>query len=370
MIDRTIKNKENLVTDKIFNMDDGPPLTLEKNLTPEVEAIGQLNFEGNIIPHLWYQNIKFENGKADLISITILAEILYWYRPTYEKDERSGKLISIRKKFKADALQKNKMDLAEQFGLSERQVKDSLARLEWLGLIERDYRTITKDGLKMANVLFIKIKPDRIKEITFSETPSDVRTSYPTRSNVGGSTAERHTNTKNTAKTSLDIKKEKEKEKKRSEPVGSPLGFSLLEFFNKSLEENLPEIEKVPITQKQASYFDALLLKRSEEEIKKVINFSHKDEFWRLHVHTPSYLRVKFDKLKLLMNTPKPGLQNIAKKKEEFREWFKEHRDLLEKKGIVIHQNDKFIEIRDKVFYFESKDFGDYVNFLNSIIKK
>src|SRR5688572_6230681 len=100
-----------------------------------------MNFEGNVnvIPHSWYSSIKFPNGKVDLISITILSEILYWYKPTYTRDEVSGKLLQVDKKFQGDSLQKSKTALADQFGLTERQVKESLQRLEEMGLIKRDY---------------------------------------------------------------------------------------------------------------------------------------------------------------------------------------------------------------------------------------
>src|SRR5215510_9052649 len=92
--------------------------------TAEVLEIGKLHIEGNVIPHNWYQNIKGPTGKTDLEAIIILSEILYWYRPTYIKDESSGQVIGIKKKFKADALQRTKKSFAEQFGLTERKVQE------------------------------------------------------------------------------------------------------------------------------------------------------------------------------------------------------------------------------------------------------
>jgi|ERR1051325_218697 hypothetical protein len=176
------------------------------NLTPEVQAIGQIHLEGNVIPHSWYQYIRFENGKVDTISIMLLSEIVYWYRPTVIRDELTGNVIEVRKKFKADALQKNKKALADQFGLTERQVKDSLCRLEKLGLIVRDYRTVFIGDIKMANVLFIKINPDKIRQISEIQSHTyDVKTSDPRRSNVTPQTLKRQTNTYTTPETTQDI---------------------------------------------------------------------------------------------------------------------------------------------------------------------
>lgn len=152
---------------------------MNKLATPEVEAIGQMHFEGNVIPSIWFKNISFENGKADLVSINILSEIVYWYRPTHVRDETTGNLKELKRKFAGSALQKSKKDLAEHFGLSERQVKDSLARLEDLGLIKREFRTIQTEFGPMPNVQFILIIPDKIREITFSKNEGvyDVQTS-------------------------------------------------------------------------------------------------------------------------------------------------------------------------------------------------
>jgi len=197
----------------------------------EVLEMGKIHFEGNITPHIWYEKIKFQNGRVDLVSIILLSEIVYWYRPTYVRDEVSGKVIATHKKFKADALQKSKQSLADQFGLTERQVKDSLARLEQLGLITRDYRTIiTESGMKLPNVLFIKIHPKKIEEISFVERqPYDVSTSYPRRLNAIPPTLKRHTNTENTTK----ITKEEREEalpppthQAPSAPSGPSLSFS------------------------------------------------------------------------------------------------------------------------------------------------
>ena len=54
---------------------------------PIVDAVGKMNLTGNIIPESWYHTIINENGKTNTLAILILADIVYWYRPTEERDE-------------------------------------------------------------------------------------------------------------------------------------------------------------------------------------------------------------------------------------------------------------------------------------------
>ena len=93
------------------------------------------NFEGNIIPHNWYQSIKLPSGKCDLTACCLLAEILYWYRMTSVYDEARTKVVSKQKKFAADLYQRSNQSFAEKFGLTKRIVADALKRLEDAGLI-------------------------------------------------------------------------------------------------------------------------------------------------------------------------------------------------------------------------------------------
>lgn len=142
------------------------------DLTAEVKAIGSLNIEGNVIPIEWFKHIRLANNKPDLISIFILSDIIYWYRPTTIRDEQSGRIVGYKKKFKSDLLQKGYKDLEEMFGLSRDQIRDSLQRLEKLGLVKRVFKNITSQGSSISNVMFIKIFPNKIAEI--SEKKSDI----------------------------------------------------------------------------------------------------------------------------------------------------------------------------------------------------
>lgn len=149
------------------------------------------NLSGNIVHSAWFRTIKTESGKADLIAINILAEIVYWYKPYEVRDEETGQHLGWKNKYKEDLLQKSYANLAEQFGLSERQVKAGIVRLEELGVITRVFRSINAKGVLLNNVLYIQLNIKQLKAI--SELPSDKISSEGGQKNVIGVTENCHT---------------------------------------------------------------------------------------------------------------------------------------------------------------------------------
>lgn len=132
-----------------------------------------------------------------------------------------------------------------------------------------------------------------------------------------------NTNIINTNKKKKDVYKYTSKKEEKTEPKApSPLATELLAEFEKSLKENLPEIKGKRPTQ-GACYLEQLLKNYSVEEIKAVIKFSHTDEFWKLHVHTPSYLKTKFSQLLVaLRRPPKPKISFDKPKIDRTQDWW------------------------------------------------
>jgi hypothetical protein len=139
------------------------------SITPEVQAVGNLDFTGNVIPHHWYQALIRENGKPNTVAIILLSEIVYWYRPSEDRCEATGKLLGYKKKFKADFFQRQTKDFASFFGFSEKQVRDGLAFLEEKGIIQRHFRDIRfnsggSEGV-VSNRQFIQIFPKALYDL-------------------------------------------------------------------------------------------------------------------------------------------------------------------------------------------------------------
>lgn len=135
-----------------------------------VDQIGEISITGNVITHSWYQSITYPSGKPYLTAIIILADIVYWYRPTEVRDEASGRLVGYRKKFRGDLLQRSYESFSDQFGVSKREAKNAIVALEELGAVKRHFRTIRVGDLPpQSNVLFIELIPEGLRQVTFAK---------------------------------------------------------------------------------------------------------------------------------------------------------------------------------------------------------
>lgn len=135
-----------------------------------VDEILKINISGNVIPMSWYKTITRESGKPYLEAITILSDIVYWYKPSEVRDETSGELIGYKKKFKSDLLQRSYQQISNMFGISKREATNAVVRLEQLGVVKRVFRTLTINDVVTSNVLFLELNPMRLKELTYPET--------------------------------------------------------------------------------------------------------------------------------------------------------------------------------------------------------
>ena len=138
-----------------------------------VDEVGEMSFVGNIIPDVWYHTITKENGHANLNAIVLLAEIVYWYRPTEVKDELSGRLTGMKKKFRDDLLQKDYQQMAEHHGMSKIQVINAIKELEKIGVIKRVFRNLKVKGRCVNNVLYIQLNPKKLRELTYPKEPKE-----------------------------------------------------------------------------------------------------------------------------------------------------------------------------------------------------
>ena len=138
-----------------------------------VDQVGTLNLTGNIIPESWYHTIVNENGKPNTVAILILADIVYWYRPTEVRDETTLSVTYTKKFYDSDYLQRNYEQLMKKFNLSKKQARDALIFLENLGLVKRHFKNIVVAGLPLSNVMYIELDPVELRNRTYPPQNND-----------------------------------------------------------------------------------------------------------------------------------------------------------------------------------------------------
>jgi hypothetical protein len=99
------------------------------------------------------------------------------------------------------------------------------------------------------------------------------------------------------------------KTKKEAAPP-SEIASRLAEYFSSSfkskiLETHQPDKFNPKSKAWSPAIFDGLLKSYSEQELMKIIDFAHCDDFWKALVHSPAYLKKKALTLRLVMNRPK-----------------------------------------------------------------
>jgi len=187
------------------------------NLSTEnaiVNKVGKMAFTGNVIPEMWYKTIVSPKGKVNLLSVILLAEIVYWYRPAEIRDEMTGD-VSWKKKFSdKDYLQKSYGKICEKFNVTARQAREALTVLENLGVVKRHFRTVETNMGKCPNVMFIELNPDVLYNLTF-DTKVDGKNDRPSGTNTDDKSSQPEKD-KTPSCTEADVCPEKPSSEKRS----------------------------------------------------------------------------------------------------------------------------------------------------------
>jgi hypothetical protein len=129
-----------------------------------ISEIETIDFsEGLIIPSSWNRHVFRENGRADLVGITLLAEIVGWYKRLSNQRNFSKLPKNI------PALKTCVQDFIDMFGYSPHQTVRAFDRLVSNGFIFREYDEPNKRRGKMNLTATFSVMPDVdvIKKITY-----------------------------------------------------------------------------------------------------------------------------------------------------------------------------------------------------------
>jgi hypothetical protein len=131
---------------------------------------------GNLIPDKFYDFFRTASGRPDFSVRQILSDILYWYRPKHTTCPKTGLKIAS-KKFHSDTFQTSYAQLKEKHKLSRETIRQALKRLEDIGLIIREFRTMKVYGQIYNNVMFIHLNSTKISEILNFNSENSTKTS-------------------------------------------------------------------------------------------------------------------------------------------------------------------------------------------------
>lgn len=106
--------------------------------------------------------------------------------------------------------------------------------------------------------------------------------------------------------TNKNVKNNKNEKKYSSQPkwADDSIEFRLASYLFKYMLKNNPDAKK-PDLQKWCTHIDRMIRldKRKPDQIKSVIEFCQKDEFWKVNILSTEKLRKQYDKLLVKMNS-------------------------------------------------------------------
>ena len=111
---------------------------------------------GNILPNDWYQKFTNDRGSPDLSLMSVLSEIVYWYRPKKVKDSHTGDITYVNK-FLGNAWQTSYEHFEKKFGFNREKLRRIFVKLEQMGICARELRTVKLRGQAYNNRLFIHL---------------------------------------------------------------------------------------------------------------------------------------------------------------------------------------------------------------------
>ena len=106
---------------------------------------------GNVIPHYWYKSFRVK-GCADFTAITILADVVAWWRNT-EKIISSKDLKSP--DFNGESLSISYEYLSEKFGFNKETARRAFVRLEKAQTLTRQVKNVKSENGSYINRLYI-----------------------------------------------------------------------------------------------------------------------------------------------------------------------------------------------------------------------
>jgi hypothetical protein len=143
--------------------------------TKQYKTIHHPILTGNITPHDWYEKFTNNRGRPDLPLISVLSEIVYWYRPKRIKDNQTGDITYINK-FLGDDWQTSYEHFEKKFGFNREKLRRIFVKLEQMGICYREFRNVKLRGQTYNNRLFIHLSPQFLSSYANNKKFAELKT--------------------------------------------------------------------------------------------------------------------------------------------------------------------------------------------------
>jgi len=129
---------------------------------------GKVFKPGDVIVHTWYKQFCLEDGNPDLVAITILSDIVAWYR-----NGTNGHSGELTPKLHGHSLYLSYNYYEQKFGFREDRVRRALTRLYAQNILKRSFKNIYVKGRRV-NKLVIDLDAGFFKSC-FLDPELDIR---------------------------------------------------------------------------------------------------------------------------------------------------------------------------------------------------
>jgi hypothetical protein len=130
---------------------------------------------GNITPNDWYEKFTNSRGRPDLSLISVLSEIVYWYRPKKVKDNQTGNITYVNK-FLGDAWQTSYEHFEKKFSFNREKLRRIFVKLEQMGICTREFRNVKLRGQTYNNRLFIHLSSQFLNSYSDNKKFAELKT--------------------------------------------------------------------------------------------------------------------------------------------------------------------------------------------------
>lgn len=129
-----------------------------------VDKLGQMDFTGNIVNPNWNYHVTNENNKPNYLAVQILAEIVYWTRPSIAVNETG--VVEFKKKFShGDYYQVSYSQLEEKFNCTLKQAQSAMKLLFETGVIKQ-HLINDEHGI---NQMYLEVVPEILHRFNTEE---------------------------------------------------------------------------------------------------------------------------------------------------------------------------------------------------------